>query len=264
MKRILSLILALVLALSLSACVTHEHTPVIDPAESPTCALSGKTEGSHCADCGAVIKKQYDIEPLPHDFVETKEIPATCSMSGSTSGEKCSRCGFIKKAILPIDPIPHDWIDATETTPKTCRECGVTSGGVLSPTTPTPTPDPSQILDPNGEYHDIESVVLYLHLYGKLPSNYITKDQAEALGWRGGGVGRYKANGAIGGDYFGNREGRLPSGTSYTEADIDTYGGSRGLKRIVFSSNGRYYYSTDHYTSFTELSVNSNNEVVWH
>ena len=51
----------------------------------------------------------------------------------------------------------------------------------------------------------------YLHLYGRLPDNYVTKREAQELGWTGGSVERYTGEGtAIGGSRFGNYEGLLP------------------------------------------------------
>lgn len=107
-------------------------------------------------------------------------------------------------------------------------------------------------------YYDLENVVLYLYLYDELPPNYITKNEAEALGWSGGSVERYQDGAAIGGDRFGNREGLLPTadGRKYTECDIDTLGtSSRGAKRLVFSNDGLYFYTDDHYESFDEVVV---------
>ena len=110
-------------------------------------------------------------------------------------------------------------------------------------------------LDEDGYYYDVESVVLYLETYDKLPSNFITKSEAKALGWEGGSVEDYKEGAAIGGDKFGNREGILPD-NNYTECDIDTNGkDSRGACRLVFSDDGQYYYTEDHYESFTEIIV---------
>ena len=110
-------------------------------------------------------------------------------------------------------------------------------------------------LDEDGYYYDVESVVLYLETYDKLPSNFITKSEAKALGWEGGSVEDYKEGAAIGGDKFGNREGILPD-NNYTECDIDTNGkNSRGACRLVFSDDGQYYYTEDHYESFTEIIV---------
>ena len=86
--------------------------------------------------------------------------------------------------------------------------------------------------------------------------NFITKDEARALGWEGGGLDKYAKGKCIGGDFFGNYEGLLPkaNGRSYTECDIDTLGkDSRGAKRIVFSNDGLIYYTDDHYESFELL-----------
>jgi len=119
---------------------------------------------------------------------------------------------------------------------------------------PTPTPEPA--IDEDGWYYSKDEVALYLYTYGKLPENFITKSEAQELGWTGGTVENYKEGAAIGGDKFGNREGLLPkkSGRQYYECDIDTKGkGSRGAKRIVFSNDGLIYYTDDHYESFELL-----------
>ena len=115
-------------------------------------------------------------------------------------------------------------------------------------------------------YYDLENVVLYLEIYNELPPNYITKSQAQELGWEGGSVEKYKEGAAIGGDTFGNREGLLPNaaGRSYTECDIDTNGySSRGSRRLVFSNDGLYFYTSDHYETFSEVTVTEEYEVVW-
>ena len=115
-------------------------------------------------------------------------------------------------------------------------------------------------------YYDLTNVVLYLELYDELPSNYITKSEARELGWEGGSVEKYKEGVAIGGDSFGNREGLLPEadGRSYTECDIDTDGyESRGSRRLVFSNDGLYFYTSDHYETFSEVTVTEDYEVVW-
>ena len=108
----------------------------------------------------------------------------------------------------------------------------------------------------DGVYDSKEEVALYIHLYGHLPSNYITKKKAQLLGWSGGSLEPYAPGKCIGGDRFGNYEGLLPTapGRVYTECDIGTLGRrSRGAKRIVFSNDGLIYYSDDHYESFTLL-----------
>lgn len=110
----------------------------------------------------------------------------------------------------------------------------------------------ASVVDRDTAYYDVEHVVLYLDAYGELPPNYITSDEARDLGWEGGAVDPYLKDAAIGGDHFGNYEGLLPAG-SYHECDIDTHGTRRGAKRLVWSTDGHYYYTADHYKSFVEV-----------
>ncbi len=109
-------------------------------------------------------------------------------------------------------------------------------------------------IDPYGSYTTKEDVALYIHLYGELPLNFMTKKQARDLGWEKGSLEPVAPGMCIGGDYFGNYEGLLPEDREYTECDIDTLGkSSRGAKRIVFSDDGLIYYTEDHYESFELL-----------
>ncbi len=107
-------------------------------------------------------------------------------------------------------------------------------------------------------YYDLTNVVLYLELYHELPENYITKDEARELGWEGGSVEDYKKGAAIGGDYFGNYEKILPKAGKggYRECDIDTKGyKNRGSRRLIYTEDGTYYYSSDHYESFRQVLI---------
>ncbi|SCY05159.1 ribonuclease domain-containing protein [Butyrivibrio sp. INlla14] len=111
-------------------------------------------------------------------------------------------------------------------------------------------------LPEDGTYNSKEDVALYIHIYGKLPSNFITKKEAKKLGWPGGSLEDYAPGKSIGGDYFGNYEGLLPAkeGRKYYECDIDTLGKSkRGAKRIIYSNDGLIFYTEDHYESFELL-----------
>lgn len=115
-------------------------------------------------------------------------------------------------------------------------------------------PNAPPVIDENGSYTTKDDVALYIHTYGHLPQNFITKKQARELGWSGGSVEEYAPGKCIGGDHFGNYEGLLPEGKSYTECDINTLGKSgRGAERIIFSDDGMIYYTGDHYASFTLL-----------
>jgi len=108
----------------------------------------------------------------------------------------------------------------------------------------------------DGSYNSKEDVALYIQSFNHLPSNYITKKQASALGWQGGSLEEFAPGKSIGGDRFGNYEKKLPDkqGRNYTECDIDTLGKkSRGTKRIIFSNDGLIFYTDNHYESFEKL-----------
>jgi len=110
----------------------------------------------------------------------------------------------------------------------------------------------------DGWYDSMEEVAVYLELFKKLPENYITKNEADQLGWKTKGDLDDVAPGrSIGGDRFGNYEKSLPDkkGRKWTECDIDYTSGSRNAKRIVFSNDGLIYYTADHYNTFTQIKV---------
>lgn len=117
-------------------------------------------------------------------------------------------------------------------------------------------PEETPAIDEDGAYTTKEDVALYIHTYGHLPQNFISKKEAQSLGWEGGSLEPYAPGKCIGGSHFGNYEGILPEkdGRSYTECDIDTLGADkRGAKRIVFSNDGLIYYTEDHYETFELL-----------
>ena len=114
-----------------------------------------------------------------------------------------------------------------------------------------------ETLAEDGSYTSKEEVALYLHLYGRLPDNFITKKEAEAAGWVSseGNLWDVAPGVSIGGSRFGNYEGALPEkdGRSWYECDINFEGGFRNAERIVYSNDGLIYYTGDHYKTFEEL-----------
>lgn len=185
---------------------------------------------------------------------------------------------FVGCAELPIDITPSDnsdnsvYSEITTTSSQTQSEKTAKTEPVQTDSTPPaqppqtteeiiPTEEQTENL-PNappedGFYSSRDEVALYIHVYGKLPQNFITKAKAREYGWEGGSVEKYTQEGyCIGGDRFGNYEGLLPEkdGRKYTECDIDTVGkSSRGAKRIIFSNDGLIYYTDNHYKTFTLL-----------
>ena len=139
------------------------HTEVVDKAIPATCTTDGKTEGSHCSVCGAVIKAQDTIKATGHKFgnwtttksatctesgtqirkcetcgateskslsakghteVVDKAIPATCTTDGKTEGSHCSVCGAVIKAQDTIKATGHKFGNWTTTKSATCTESG--------------------------------------------------------------------------------------------------------------------------------------------
>ena len=126
-------------------------------------------------------------------------------------------------------------------------------------TAPTDTPEapPTEETPPAeaGSYTELEDVAYYLHTYGHLPDNYMTKAEAEDAGWES-----YKGNlwdvaygTSIGGDRYGNYNGLLPKGERYYEADVNYDGGYRGGERIVYTDDGDVWYTSDHYETFEKI-----------
>ena len=107
------------------------------------------------------------------------------------------------------------------------------------------------------EYTSPEEVAAYLHEFGHLPSNFITKKEARDLGWESskGNLQKVAPGKSIGGDKFGNYEGQLPEkkGRTYKECDVNYEGGYRGEERIIFSNDGLIFYTDDHYNTFEQL-----------
>ncbi len=214
MKRWLSLLLSLLLALMLAGCGALESADL--PVQTPPPA----------SDTEATLPTEEDTSPE-----SPPEVPPE---------------------VLPEAPPENEDGDGGEVDYEDLL------GGLVSGECSADLPEnvESLDLDEDGSYTSKDDVALYIHLYGHLPGNFITKKEAQTLGWSGGSLEPYAPGKCIGGNRFGNYEGLLPEaeGRTYTECDIDTLGADRrGAKRIVFSNDGLIYYTGDHYESFTLL-----------
>ena len=120
--------------------------------------------------------------------------------------------------------------------------------------TPTAVPEPTATPGPLDEAQQIAD---YIFEHGELPDNFITKKQAQALGWDSAFnyVSDVAPGKSIGGDYFGNYEQKLPvvKSRKYYEADCFYKGGKRNAYRIIYSTDGHVWYTEDHYNTFIEL-----------
>lgn len=98
-----------------------------------------------------------------------------------------------------------------------------------------------------------QGVANYIHKHSTLPSNFITKEKAEELGWEPGkNLWDHAPGKSIGGDIFTNSEESLPdaNGRVWHECDINYHGGHRGSDRLVYSNDGLIYGTSNHYKTF--------------
>ena len=229
-KKLLSLLLALLLLFSLTAC--GGNTDLGEDIQQLESMLNDSVDELGEVPDGFIdletLVSETDPTDMPTEPTVTTETPTTATTED------------------PSDIIEYVTSETTES-PVPTEEDELPIDLFIEPTTEPP-------IDEYGTYTTMEDVALYIHTYGKLPGNFITKNQARKLGWEGGSLEPYAPGKCIGGDRFGNYEGLLPTDRTYTECDIDTLGArSRGAKRIVFSNDGLIYYTDDHYESFTLL-----------
>ena len=112
-------------------------------------------------------------------------------------------------------------------------------------------------VEENGVYTSKEEVAAYIHKYQKLPSNYITEQEAKKLGWESkkGNLNKVAPEKSIGGAMFQNKEQLLAikEGRQYYTCDVNYTDGFRNDDRIVYSNDGMIYYTTNAYKSFELL-----------
>lgn len=234
MKKLLSLCLILSLLLGLTACFGSA------PVQTEPQLAVGTTE-------------PLFWPPIPTGTEETEPLPGfTYDPGYEDDGQSDWPVQWPQDNGGGSDYVPRD---EEETRPVVVNPIDpVQPQPTEGETTPPATTAPPSSLDPNGTYDSKTKVALFIVTYGRLPNNYITKKQAERLGWDGGSVEKYAPGKCIGGDRFYNNEGLLPSGYTYYECDIGTLGrSSRGSQRLVYTKTGIVYYTSNHYKSFTRL-----------
>ncbi len=154
-------------------------------------------------------------------------------------------------------PAPTTTVAPTSTPEPTATVAPTSTPEPTATPTPEPTKSPLELVEEDGVYSTPDLVAAYIHTFNKLPSNFITKKEAQQLGWVSskGNLWDVTDNMSIGGDKFGNYEGLLPkkNGRQWYECDVNYTGGYRGSERILYSNDGLIYYTDDHYESFTQL-----------
>ena len=249
-KRIALLVLAAMMLLSFTACGMEQELAELGAAALEA-ALSESTTASPTPAASVTAKSTAPSTAPPAATTAPKPTEASTSAAAATAAATTTKATTTAAT-------------AAATTAAATTPAATTATTIAATTAATTTAVPAPAED--GYFYDLENVVRYLDKYGHLPDNFIKKDDAEALGWTGGSVQKYRDGAAIGGDRFGNREGILPKarGRTWTECDIDTDGArSRGAKRLVFSNDGLYFYTDDHYESFREVVISETGEVTF-
>ena len=103
------------------------HAAVTDEAVEATCASKGKTEGSHCENCGIILQPQTEIPAKPHTKVTDEAVAATCTKKGKTEGSHCETCGATIKAQKEIPAKGHSSV-TDKAVAATCTKKGKTEG----------------------------------------------------------------------------------------------------------------------------------------
>lgn len=252
MKRLLSLVTALLFTVTpLAGCADEASLGVIGSADGPTHLMVASPNDDGQASLEDSLALPLDDSSGTDDAIDDATDTDDESNSSDSSGGD-SRADRSSSSSPPEDDSsrssdPPDSNSDSASLPFNIEEYEAITGAetlLLG----------DSVLDEEGWYSTKEEVALYLMQYNQLPGNYITKKEAREMGWEGGSLDDYAPGYSIGGDRFGNYEGALPEGHTYTECDIEAQNkSSRGAKRIVFSNDGLIFYTEDHYNTFTLL-----------
>lgn len=117
------------------------HTETIDPAKEATCMQTGRTQGSHCSDCGLVIKAQTVTPALGHNY------SGDYAYDAGGHWRVCSRCAALEEKHGHVYDDDKDAI---------CNDCGFErtiknsepekpgGGGTETSNPPTPSGQPDK------------------------------------------------------------------------------------------------------------------------
>lgn len=245
MKRfvnvLLSVSLAALSAISLSGCKNNDDIS------------SGNLETASTVSNFAVSVSETETEPQTSE-TEFSETVSTATEPSETTEETTQQT-----TETMLEETTEQVTTSTEQTTVKTENAATpeTTSAKTEKTTVTETTAEKLSVEKDGSYTTPEDVAEYIHTFGTLPNNFITKSEAKELGWdnKKGNLWDVADGKSIGGDRFGNYEGLLPvkKGRKYTECDVNYEGGYRGSERIIFSNDGLVYYTDDHYQTFTQL-----------
>ena len=128
MKKLVALLLATVMCVSLAACgggtgssaCTHENI-ITQNGVAATCTSDGLSDGKVCASCNKVLVEQTKVPTTGHQIAALEAKEASCTSNGSKGGEGCSLCGMVTKEGEVIPALGHtgEW---------SCERCSYSGG----------------------------------------------------------------------------------------------------------------------------------------
>ena len=102
------------------------HKAVTDPAVAATCTTAGKTQGSHCSVCNAVLVAQKTVSATGHSYDPKVTKQPTCTGTGIRK-YTCKNCGSSYEKL--IDALGHSYTytdNANGTHTVACSNTGCT------------------------------------------------------------------------------------------------------------------------------------------
>jgi guanyl-specific ribonuclease Sa len=231
-KRILASLLMLLMTLNILTGCAPSATPGTGNASATTAAQELKSTAASSSESAV---ESLESEPAKNAEISESTVPQVTASKKSTSKDAASTKAAQKETKSKKSA------SAKSSSTKSSSGSKSTSSGITE----------------DGSYTSKKEVALYIHTYGHLPNNYITKSEAESLGWdsKKGNLWDVAPGKSIGGSHFGNYEKQLPDakGRKYSECDIDYDGTYRNAKRIIYSNDGLIFYTEDHYKTFEQL-----------
>ena len=179
-------------------------------------------------------------------------------MKRSGWGRLIAFLALLTAAVVLLSACMASAADIAKSKKKKKKTAQPTATAVVTETAaPAAEASPGESAEETGPIIEPQRIADYIFEHGELPDNFITKKEAQALGWdsRYNYVSDVAPGKSIGGDYFFNFEEKLPwvKGRKYYEADCWYTEGPRNAHRIIYSSDGQVWYTKDHYKTFIEM-----------
>lgn len=251
-KRITAIILVLCLALAMMFAGCGKDKTPAQPDGTVTAVSSADAQPEILPDNGSGESVSVSAETGPENGTAVSEVSLAYSSSGTDGIDSVSSTSGPEEVSSASSSSGPDEVSSVSLS---------SAAETVSQTGPS---EEELSVTEDGEYTDKDHVALYIHEFGHLPSNFVTKNKAMDAGWdsRAGNLNTVLPGKSIGGSRFGNYEGLLPekNGRKYYECDIDfnpdgqtSEPAYRNEKRIIYSNDGLVFYTEDHYKTFEQL-----------